>query len=229
MKLSVERCSLSVIMPVYNEEATVAEVIKRVLAQDIHELIVVDDGSTDGTYKNIGIDELIQTHYLRDHINHGKGYAIREGLKWVTGDVVIIQDADLEYDPGDYFKMLNALQFPGANAVYGVRDLSGQKLLYRLGNKFLTGLTNLLFLKGHVKLFDMETCYKMIRKDVIDKLDLQSDGFEIEAEITAKLLKMGYYIYQVPISYKARYNGKKLRLSDGFKAVKTLFKYWRTK
>ncbi|KAA3656866.1 MAG: glycosyltransferase family 2 protein [Chloroflexi bacterium] len=216
---------LSIIIPVYNEASTLAPLLERVLAVplDDSEIFVVDDGSDNET------KTLMQTAVSEHHVqllthpqNRGKGTAICTALKHVTGDVVIIQDADLEYFPEDYVKLLAVYEKNNAQAVYGVRNLSGRSPLMRWGNHLMTFITNLLF---GSKLNDMETCYKLIDRRLMQSLGLSSRGFEIEAEITSKLLNRGIKIHEAPIKYDHREEGKKLTPWDGIPTVKTLFKY----
>ncbi len=205
---------LSIIIPVYNEEKTIEEVLKRVKRAPClnyeKEIIIVDDGSTD----NLKLREP-SAKIVRHRQNLGKGAAIRTGLGLASGEAVIIQDADLEYDPEDWQKMLK--KFDGESAVYGSRNINPKRKGYFhcvLGVKFLTGLTNLLF---QAKLTDIYTCYKLMPLEIIKSLDLKSNGFEIEAEMTAKLLKKRVKIKEVPISYNPRQfkEGKKIRVKDG--------------
>ena len=220
---------LSVLMPVYNEVKTLSAVIEQVMGVDIDkEIIIVDDGSTDGSR------ELLESDY-RDRpgikiifhkTNMGKGAAVKEALESATGDYAIIQDGDLEYDPQDYRLLLEKAK-EGFDVVYGSRFAKTWRvtpLYHFLVNKFLTVITNILF---GSKLTDMETCYKMIRTDIFKNLDIRSRHFEIEPEITAKLLKEGYQITEVPVSYKGRsYNeGKKITWKDGIETLWTLLKY----
>jgi dolichol-phosphate mannosyltransferase len=214
---------LSVLIPVYNEGASVAEVIEHVMAVDVDkEIIVVDDGSVDATpdvLRGLCVTDLRVIHHPE---NRGKGAAIRTALAAATGEAVIIQDADLEYDPGDYVPLLQALEAQDADVVYGVRDLTGQRFYMRWGNLLMTLATNLLF---STRLHDMETCYKLVNRRVMQNLGLQSDGFDIEAEITAKLLRSGLRIHEVPISYHPRYTEKKLSPLDGIPTLWALVKY----
>lgn len=219
---------LSVIVPVFNERATVGEVIRRVLAVDLDtEIIVVDDGSTDGTrdvLAALSADHLQVLYHAR---NRGKGAAIRTGLARSSGDVVVIQDADLEYDPADYRALLRPIETGKAKVVYGSRFLGEHKAMFfwhMVGNKFLTFTTNVLY---DTTLTDMETCYKVLTREVVGRLNLTEDRFQIEPEITAKVLRMGYRIYEVPISYAGRekYEGKKITWRDGFPALWSLVKY----
>ena len=214
---------LSVLIPVYNEGSTVAELISRVSAVEVDkEIIVVDDGSRDSTIEILNRMKHSDLRVIRHAENMGKGAAIRTALAAATGEAVIIQDADLEYDPMDYCKLLDAFEYGGVIAVYGVRDLSSQRFYMRLGNRLVTFLTNLLF---GAELRDVETCYKLVDRQLMQGLDLQSNGFEIEVEITVKLLRRGSLIREVPISYLPRYEEKKLSPFDGLYAVLTLIKY----
>ena len=212
---------LSVLIPAYNEEETLAEVIRRVSEVDLDkEIIVVDDCSTDRTREillSIQQQGLVALSHDR---NRGKGAAIRTALAAASGDAVIIQDADLEYDPQDFHKLLDPFRDGQAKVVYGVRSLDEQKWHMRLGNRFLTVMANLLYGSD---LRDMETCYKLMAKEVADDIDLRSDGFAIEAEITAKILKSGHRIHQVPIWYSPR-TEKKLTPLDGVPTLWTLLK-----
>ncbi len=215
---------LSVIMPVYNEKDTIVEILHQVRAVDLpKEIIVVDDGSTDGTREILrreeGRGETVVVYHDR---NRGKGAAIRTALERATGEVVIFQDADLEYDPGDYGRLLQPILEGKSRVVYGVRTLREQDALRRWGNQFLTLVTNLLY---GVRLQDMETCYKMVSKEVIDQFTIESNRFDIEPEITAKILKRGYRIYEVPISYTPRRERKLSPWKDGLPALWALIKY----
>lgn len=220
---------LSVIIPVYNEASTFRSLLERVLAVPIEkEVLVVDDASDEETVEQLaeaiaatsGDNVRLFTH---PH-NQGKGAGIRTALQHASGNVVIIQDADLEYYPEDYVRLLDTYQRTGARAVYGVRDLSNRSFLMRFGNNFLTWLTNLFF---GANLHDMETCYKMIDRNLMQSLNLQSRRFEIEAEISSKLLRRGVKIYEAPIDYQPRAGdeGKKLSPLDGLPALATLLKY----
>lgn len=223
---------LSIIMPVYNEKATIREILKRVRAVDVgmeKEIIVVDDGSKDGTREILREEESRgDIKVLYHEKNMGKGAAVRTGIASATGDFVIIQDADLEYDPQDYPALLKPLLEGKTEVVYGSRFLGGygSSMLswHRFGNKFLTAATNLLYGSS---LSDMETCYKAFKASVIKSIPLRSNRFEIEPEITAKILKRGYKILEVPIRYRGRefHEGKKISWKDGFSALWTLLRY----
>ena len=182
----------------------------------------MDDCSNDNTWNVLKDIQDTRVRIYRHEINRGKGTAIRTALAHASGDVVIIQDADLEYDPNDYPRLLEPLLSGKAQVVYGVRDLDKQKLLFRLGNKFLTLATNILY---GSKLSDMETCYKMMPREVMASLNLQATRFQIEPEITAKLLRRGYHIHEVPIWYKPRKAKKLNPWKDGLPALWTLLKY----
>lgn len=223
---------LSVVIPVYNEVALVKESVKQVVDVNLaHEIIIVDDGSTDGTkelYPEIqAMSPKIIVYYHEK--NKGKGAAVRTGFSKASGDVFIIQDADLEYDPNDYTKLLEPIQRGRADVVYGSRLHGGPTramfFWHMVGNKFLSLVTNVLY---DVILTDMETCYKVFKREVVQGIQLNARGFELEPEITAKVLKKGYRIYEVPISYYGREfdEGKKIRpIRDGLMALWTLIKY----
>jgi len=214
---------LSVLIPVFNEEKDVKKLLERVLAVPVEkEVIVVDDCSNDNTWNVLKDIQDTRVRIYRHEVNRGKGTAIRTALAHASGDVVIIQDADLEYDPNDYPRLLEPLLSGKAQVVYGVRDLDKQQLLFRLGNKFLTLATNILY---GSKLSDMETCYKMMPREVMASLNLQATRFQIEPEITAKLLRRGYHIHEVPIWYKPRKAKKLNPWKDGLPALWTLLKY----
>ncbi len=228
---------LSVIIPAYNERHTIEEILRRVketpIDADLHvekEIIIVDDGSTDGTREILAriAEEQPDVRVLFHDRNQGKGAAIRTALRYATGDYVVIQDADLEYDPRDYSVLLRPLVEGKADVVYGSRFLGPHRaflFLHYLGNKFLNLVTNILY---DTILTDMETCYKMFRTDVIKSLPLKARGFEFEPEVTAKVLKRGYRVFEVPISYSGRdfSEGKKIHpWKDGLRALWTLIKY----
>ena len=236
-------------MPVYNERATLAEIVQRVRDVDLtldragvnsrlrgpvtleREIVIVDDGSTDGTRDILSQWMAKPSSDLRIVFhaeNGGKGAALRTGFEHASGDVLVIQDADLEYDPRDYVKLLEPILEGRTPVVYGSRFSGGPRaamsLSHTWGNKALTILTNLLY---GTSLSDMETCYKCFRRDVISGMPLRSRRFEIEPELTAKILKRGYTIFEVPISYNGRafHEGKKITWRDGITALRTLVKY----
>ena len=221
---------LSVIIPAYNEEATISEVIDKVRAVDLpveREIIVVDDGSTDHTVEILEQRQQDVTFVHFSRINFGKGAAIRIGLTYVTGDIVIIQDADLELDPNEYKLLLQPILTDQAQVVYGSRFLQANPLISRrtiIANKFLTWLTNVLY-QAH--LTDMETAYKAFQAEIVTGLQLTCHRFEFEPEVTAKLLQAGYRIREVPVSYNPRTadEGKKINWRDGVTAIWTLLKY----
>ncbi len=222
---------LSVIIPCYNERATVAELLRRVREVPIEkEIIVIDDCSTDGSRDVVAklADEWTELRHIFQSVNQGKGAAIRRGIDEARGDLVIIQDADLEYDPEDYQRLIQPILDGDAEVVFGSRfeGYPRRVMLYwhRLGNTFLTFLSNAT---TNLDLTDMETCYKVFRREVIQSIRLQSNRFGFEPEVTAKLARRGYRIYEVPISYHGRdyWEGKKINWKDGFSAIWTILKY----
>jgi glycosyltransferase involved in cell wall biosynthesis len=230
---SVERVSelLSIVVPVYNEEFTVGAVIERLLSIDLpvaREILVVNDGSTDGT-RGV-LDAMPARDALRivhAPVNGGKGRAIRIGFEQARGTIVAIQDADLELDPAELAALVRPILAKQTSVVYGSRFLHGTQgapLLSVAANRFLTGLTNLLYGSG---LTDMETCYKLMRSDVARALQLESNRFDIEPEITAKLLRAGHRIVELPVRFepRSRAQGKKIGWRDGLKAIAVLAKY----
>jgi glycosyltransferase involved in cell wall biosynthesis len=219
-------------VPVYNERNTLVEVLRRMRAVELpdgieKEIIVVDDGSTDGTrdvLRQLG-DSTVRIVMLDK--NQGKGAALRAGFAHATGEFVLVQDADLEYDPEDWPKLLNPVLRGRAQVVYGSRFTGERRnmlLLHWIGNRFLSLTTNVLY---NTTLSDMETCYKLLDRSLIDEMKLTSNRFDIEPEITAKILKRGIRIYEVPISYSGREfdEGKKITWRDGVSALWTLVKY----
>ncbi|TSC87760.1 MAG: Glycosyltransferases involved in cell wall bioproteini [Microgenomates group bacterium Gr01-1014_7] len=230
---------LSVIIPVFNEEKTIKQLLERVYRVKlpngvVKEIIVVDDCSNDGTSKILKSIKNIKFEYIYQDRNLGKGVAVRVGISRALGDLIIIQDADLEYDPNDYPKLLKPVLESKAKVVYGTRLIDYPLKLWGIdktvlpmhliANKCLTGLVNLLYGSS---LTDMETCYKLISSDVLKEINLKSNRFEFEPEITAKVLKLGYDIVEVPIKVKPRTykEGKKIGWLDGIFAVWALIKY----
>ncbi|MBI4631857.1 MAG: glycosyltransferase family 2 protein [Chloroflexi bacterium] len=214
-------------MPVFNEAPTIEQVVQRVRSVPLdHEVILVNDASSDGTHGIVNQLAAPDLKVIHHPINRGKGAAIRTGMKEATGEVIVIQDADLEYDPNDFVRLIQPIQEGKANVVYGVRSLETQRLIMRMGNNFLTWVTNVMY---GGKLGDMETCYKMMRREIALSLDLECRRFDVEAEITAKLLRAGHTIHELPISYHARYENKKLSPSDGIPALQALWKYRKWK
>ncbi|MBM4436857.1 MAG: glycosyltransferase family 2 protein [Actinobacteria bacterium] len=214
---------LSVIVPAFNEAPTIAAVLRRVAAVDVaKEIIVVDDSSTDATATEIAGAGVPDVKVIRHRVNRGKGAAVRTGLAHVTGDVVVIQDGDLEYDPQDFVRLLGPIASGEARVVYGYRDLASQVFFNRLGNRFLTLLTNLLF---GVALRDMETCYKMWRREVLEGVTLRASAFDIEVELTATFIRLRERIVQLPITYQAREAKKLQPWRDGPQALVKLLRY----
>lgn len=214
---------LSVLIPVYNEEAGLETILQRVDAVPIEkEIIVVDDCSTDETPAILARLSMPNLVKKRHPVNRGKGAGIRTALAAATGDAVIIQDADLEYDPADYPALLAPIIAGEADVVYGVRDLSAQKPMMRWGNQFLTALTNLMY---GTHLHDMETCYKVMATSVARQLALECNRFDLEPEITAKVARLGCRIAEVPIAYAPREAKKLSPWRDGLPAVRALFRY----
>ncbi|MFI5053863.1 MAG: glycosyltransferase family 2 protein [Acidimicrobiia bacterium] len=221
---------LSVIVPVFNERNTVVEILRRMRAVELPvdlEIVVVDDGSGDGTRDVLRQLADSTVRVINHPHNRGKGAAIRTGLEQITGDLVLIQDADLEYDPEDWPKLLQPLLRGKAQVVYGSRFTGERRnmlFLHWMGNRFLSLVTNVLY---NTTLSDMETCYKLFDRTVLDGVKLRSMRFEFEPEVTAKILRRGIRIYEVPISYTGREfdEGKKITWRDGFIALWTLVKY----
>jgi glycosyltransferase involved in cell wall biosynthesis len=224
---------LSIIMPVFNEKKTIEEIIKRVSAVKIpqidKEIIVVDDKSTDGTKKileNIKRKQPSLKVFYHDQ-NQGKGATVRTGFRKAKGDLFLIQDADLEYDPGDIPKLVEPIQKGKAEVVYGSRFTGERRNMlfwHMMGNRCLTFLTNLLY---NTTLSDMEVCYKLFTKKALKNVKLKEDRFGFDPEITAKVLKKGFRIYEVPISYAGREfeEGKKIKWHDGLRILWVLIKY----
>ena len=225
---------LSVIVPVYNEKPTIEEILRRIAQVEIpKEIIVVDDGSTDGTREILRqivqeSDRLGNLKVFFHEKNLGKGAAVRTGITQARGDIVLIQDADLEYDPREYPQLLGPILDGRADVVYGSRFLGGpHRVLYfwhYLGNQALTFLSNLL---TNMNLSDLETCYKAFRREIFDRITLKSNGFDFEPEITVKIAKQGCRVYETPISYSGRSyeEGKKIHWVDGVKTAWALLRY----
>ena len=220
---------LSVVMPVYNEAGTVEDVIRRVLCVPIRiQLVVVDDGSTDGTRPMLeALQRELGFRLVLQAVNQGKGAALRRGFAEVTGDIVVIQDADLEYSPEEFPQLIDLICQGRADVVYGSRFLGRHRAFlftHYVGNRLLTLVTNVLY---NTMLTDMETCYKAMRVDVLRSITLRSDGFGIEPELTAKIFKRGYKVFEVPITYDGRgyEDGKKIGWRDGFVALWVLVRY----
>jgi glycosyltransferase involved in cell wall biosynthesis len=221
---------LSVIIPVYNESESIREIIKRVIDTNlVWEIVIVDDCSIDGTRELLKeMDGKDNVRVILHEKNQGKGAAVRTGLDAAQGDVLLIQDADLEYDPRDYPTLLKPLEEGIADVVYGSRFLGGPRRVvmywHMVANQLLTFMTNLLY---NTILSDMETGYKVFRREVIEGMPLRAKRFDFEPEFTAKVLKRKYRIFEVPISFNPRdySQGKKIKIKDAFEAVWTLIKY----
>ena len=216
-------------MPVFNEAPTISLIVDRVQAVPLDkEIVLVNDASSDGSDKILDRLAGPGVKVIHHPSNHGKGAAIRTGMESATGEVIVIQDADLEYNPNDFLRLIQPIVEGKADVVYGVRALDSQRPIMRLGNHFLTVVTNALY---GGQLADMETCYKMMRREIALSLDLECRRFDVEAEISAKLLRAKHKIFELPIEYTARYENKKLSPSDGFPALRALWKYrnWQPK
>jgi len=222
---------LSIVMPVFNERNTIKEILRRVRKVDLgdleREIVVVDDGSSDGTRDILAMEEDSVTRVIYHAENSGKGAAVRTGFAAATGDLIIIQDADLEYDPEDYPNLLEPVLKGKAQVVYGSRFTGPRKNMlfwHFVGNRFLALVTNILY---NTTLSDMETCYKLFAREVLEGIELKSNHFDIEPEITAKILKKKIRIFGVPISYAGREieEGKKITWRDGIPAMWALIKF----
>ena len=228
-RTAIEAPLLSIVMPVFNERDTIDEIVTRVMAIPMRvELVVVDDCSTDGTMQQL---QTLQQRFgftlLRQPHNQGKGAALRRGFDAVTGNIVAVQDADLEYSPEELPELAELIVEGRADVVYGSRFLGRHRVFlftHYLGNRFLTLVTNVLY---NTMLTDMETCYKVMRREVLEGINLQSSGFGIEPEITAKIFKRGYRVYEVPITYDGRTyeEGKKIGWKDGLVALWVLIRH----
>ncbi len=230
---------ISIIVPVYNEEKTIEKILDKLSKVNLKikkEIIIVDDGSKDGSKRVI--EKYIKNkkknkteeYKLISKENGGKGSAIKEGIKLATGHMITIQDADLEYDPEDYKKLIKPIINNRAKVIYGSRFLKEHKPMYKiyfLGNKFLSFLTKILY---NSKITDMETCYKVFKSGIIKKIDIKANHFDFEPEVTARILKQGIKIKEIPISYNPRSieEGKKINWKDGLQAIWTLL-YWKFK
>jgi len=222
---------LSVVIPAYNEAKTIREIVARVKAVPVEkEILIIDDGSKDGTREILReMDGVEGVRVFLQPKNQGKGAAVSVGFRHATGDVVVVQDADLEYDPMEYLKLLAPIEQGHADVVYGSRFLGGgaRRVLYfwhTIGNRFLTLASNMF---TNLNLTDMETCYKMFRREVVQSMTIESRRFGIEPEITAKVARRGYRVFEVPISYYGRIyaEGKKIGYRDGFRAIYCIVKY----
>ena len=230
MAAKKEKTNLTVIIPVFNEASTIEEIIRRVENTGlVSEIVAVDDGSTDGTRDTLGqMEKKKRIRLVLHEKNQGKGAAIRTGLREASGDLILIQDADLEYDPRDYPALLQPIQEGLAEVVYGSRFLGAPRrpILFwnMLANKILTLVTNILY---NNILTDMETGYKMFKREVVQDLNLRAKRFDFEPEFTAKILKRKYRIYEVPIRFTPRFygEGKKIKMKDAFEAMWALLKY----
>ena len=222
---------LSIVIPVFNEKNTIEELIRRVQEVDVSlnkEIIIVDDGSNDGTPEILKSLKQPDIKVVYHSTNQGKGAALHTGFSEAEGDIILVQDADLEYDPKEYPKLLEPILDGRADAVYGSRFLGGpHRVLYfwhYIGNRFLTAFSNML---SNLNLSDMETCYKVFKKDILDRITLKSKRFGFEPEITLKLAKLNARIYEVPISYSGRdySEGKKIGWRDGLAALYHIIRY----
>ncbi len=223
---------ISIIIPCYNEEKTIEKIIDKIIGQKIEnfEIIVIDDFSTDQTRKLLNENLKDKVHkIIFNEKNYGKGFSIREGIKKATGEIILIQDADLEYDPSDYDKLIKPIKNGFADVVYGSRFIGSEekRVLYfwhMIGNKILTLLSNMF---TNLNLTDMEVCYKVFKSEIIKKIDLKEDRFGFEPEVTAKIAKMNIRIFEVGVKYFGRtyLDGKKITWKDGFSALRCIFYY----
>jgi glycosyltransferase involved in cell wall biosynthesis len=223
---------ISVIIPCYNEVSTIEIILKKILKEKKFkkEIIIIDDASTDGT-REILKRKIVNSisHLILNKKNYGKGFSIRRGIEIATGDIILIQDADLEYDPGDYAKLIEPIANNYADVVYGSRFVGSEKkrvlnYWHSVGNKFLTLLSNMF---TNINLTDMEVCYKVFKSNVIKKVKLKENRFGFEPEVTAKIAKMKVSIFEVGVKYYGRTyaDGKKITWIDGISAIRCIFKY----
>ncbi len=227
--MASQKVNFSIVIPAYNEEKTIRQIIHRVQKVAYpgkSEIIVIDDCSQDRTQKYL--DKIPGIVKIRNNKNHGKGYCLRLGFSKARGEIILIQDADLEYNPNDHLKLISAIKNGNADVIYGSRFLNPNHkpkyLLFYAGNLFLSFLTKILY---RAQITDMETCYKCFKKDILKGIKLHEDRFGFEPEITCKLLKKGFKIIEIPVAYKSRgfEEGKKIGAKDGIRAIYLLFKY----
>lgn len=223
---------ISIIIPCYNEVSTIEIILKKILKEKKFkkEIIIIDDASTDGT-REILKGKIVNniSHLILNKKNYGKGFSIRKGIEIATGDIILIQDADLEYDPGDYSKLIEPIANNYADVVYGSRFIGSEKkrvlnYWHSVGNKFLTLLSNMF---TNINLTDMEVCYKVFKSNVLKKIKLTENRFGFEPEVTAKIAKMKVRIFEVGVKYYGRTyaDGKKITWIDGISAIRCIFKY----